>query len=145
MNICPVCGREWPAAAKFCPFDGAALGGDAEAPAAGSEEAEMEDVVSSLEESTPEEVAEETPSTPETEKVAATPEPGSPPEDPAEEINEDDLGKFSETSWFMAAADLEGLESDLEKIPVDEEKYRPDEGIQSEIRRKFSLRDEPDE
>ena len=62
-----------------------------------------------------------------------------------EKPSEEDLGKFSETSWFMAAADLEGLESDLEKIPVDEEKYRPDEGIQSEIRKKFSLRDAPDE
>ena len=46
MNICPVCGREWPLAAKFCPFDGAALGVDAESPVSEADAGGMEEVVS---------------------------------------------------------------------------------------------------
>ena len=142
MNICPVCGREWPLAAKFCPFDGAALGVDAESPVSEADAGGMEEVVSSLEKT-----AEKAPEESVPEPVKAEAEPPKEVAEPAsdEKPSEEDLGKFSETSWFMAAADLEGLESDLEKIPVDEEKYRPDEGIQSEIRKKFSLRDAPDE
>ena len=44
----------------------------------------------------------------------------------------------------MAAADIEELNSDSENVSIDEERYRPDEDLESEIRKKFSLR-EPDE
>ena len=62
----------------------------------------------------------------------------------AEESLEEDLGKFSETSWFMAATDLEELGQDTENVKIDEEKYRRDEDLEAEIRKKFSLRETDD-
>jgi len=68
-----------------------------------------------------------------------------PPSPPvASEESEEELGKFSETSWFMAAPDLEELSQDTEKVKIDEEKYRPDAELEAEIRKKFSLRESDD-
>ena len=148
MNICPECGRKWPLAAKFCPFDGAALGEDG---AVESEAAQAEKTVTDLIQA----VTDPSSSTA-SEKKAADAEDANdtivmpiptfeekakvpPPPEPEEE-----LGKFSETSWFMAAADIEELNSDAENVSIDEDRYRPDEDLESEIRKKFSLR-EPDE
>ena len=69
-------------------------------------------------------------------------EPPSPPA--SSEESEEELGKFSETSWFMAAPELEELSQDTEKVKIDEEKYRPDAELEAEIRKKFSLRESDD-
>ena len=123
MNVCKECGREWPLAAKFCPFDGVALGGGAEATAAEdtpseSEQESKDKTVTDLIQA----VAEPTVDTPamaesteaddgaENDTVVmevptfAKPEAPAPP---APSEPEEELGKFSETSWFMAAADIE--------------------------------------
>ena len=52
-------------------------------------------------------------------------------------------GDFSETSWFMAAVDLENSESDdgAENVEFQRQEYAPREDVTTEVRRAFSLRD----
>jgi len=158
VNVCKECGREWPPAAKFCPFDGVALGGDAPTAEGTPDETDLEskektvtDLIQAVSEPTVETPAIEVSTgtddagekdtvvmeVPTFEKPAASPPPA-PPEP------EEELGKFSETSWFMAAADIEELDSDSETVSINEDRYKPAADLESEIRKQFSLR-EPDE
>ena len=144
MNVCPVCGRKWPIAAKFCPFDGAALGGEASV-ASEEESAEktVTDLIQAVVDPSEHSAKAEEPNDTVVMAVPSFAEKEETPPPPLPEP-EEELGKFSETSWFMAAADIEELNSDSENVSIDEERYRPDEDLESEIRKKFSLR-EPDE
>jgi len=138
VNVCSECGREWPEAAKFCPFDGTGLGAS-ESEGAPPEKTPEETVTNLIETlSEKKETRKYTPEPPQ----ASNPEPESLPAETTE--SEEELGKFSETSWFMAASDLEELSQDTENVKIDEEKYRPDADLEAEIRRKFSLRESED-
>jgi hypothetical protein len=51
---------------------------------------------------------------------------------------------FSETSWFMAAVDMETLEELPDKVDVEEQEYAPRADVETSVRRAFSLRDDSD-
>ena len=52
--------------------------------------------------------------------------------------------QFSETSWFLAAEDIEEHLKELEYVPEevskDAEDYRPQDNMKSDVRRRYSLR-----
>ena len=141
MKRCPVCGREWPLSAKFCPFDGAGL-----------------ETIEIAEEVAPRTTAERSysPSMVEVAETLETDQPGDttvmdaePLDDeaptrvevPSIPLDRDDEDRFSETSWFMAASDIEEMEDVEESIDIDEDKYRKDKELADEIRRQFTLDD----
>lgn len=66
----------------------------------------------------------------------------------AEAVSEDEAeadappGDFSETSWFMAAVDIETLDEIPEEVDVEQAEYAPREDVTTDVRRTYSLRDE---
>jgi len=60
------------------------------------------------------------------------------PDDAAEAPPRD----FSETSWFMAAVDIETLDEIPEEVDVEQAEYAPREDVTTDVRRTYSLRDE---
>lgn len=168
MNICPECARELPTTAKFCPFDGTQLNvpeSKDEDPvtretSASPPSPSTANMLEKLDENAripTAEVASRVPTPPEKAKKesiklsseAPTVEeipsvaPGEPSEDEGA-LGEDELDRFSETSWFMAASTIEKLDTEADQVSVDDEKYRPDSALEDEIRKKFSLRESGD-
>ncbi len=142
MKSCPVCDREWPISAKFCPFDGAGLEetpADPETPttrttAERTYSPSMVEVAETLETEQPSD----------TTVMDALPLDDEAPtrvELPSVDREKDDEDRFSETSWFMAASDIEEMEEVEESIDIDQERYRKDEELADEIRRQFTLDD----
>lgn len=165
MKICPKCGASWPDVARFCPQDGSPLKelpSQASAPSKPPEQP-AEQRVSPPIPAMPKAPSPPPPKPPDpaastSRKTVQTPAPpaadrsGKKP-GPEEEDGVDDWGDegggggdgaFSDTQWFMAAVDPEALK---ESASVDElndlqTKYRRDESIPDEVRKKFSLRED---
>jgi hypothetical protein len=157
MKFCKDCGGELPPSAKFCPHCGVAVGvpapkQDPVASEAGeSADKTVTDLIQPMAEpksASPGETGQADGDANDT-VVMDIPsfekqETAVPPTPPAPQEPEEELGKFSETSWFMAAADIEELDSDSETVSINEDRYKPAADLESEIRKQFSLR-EPDE